>query len=203
MVCFFLGDLIFYLCSFRLSSSLVLKLPVQLLRQVFAHYICHFSFISFQFAFQKLSTHQHIQSKLRDEVLNTLEDILFEELMSLPYLDAFVREILRVDAPVPEIYREVIEDDIIPTSMPSYDAKGRLVGAIPVKRGQVIVLPLLEINRSVAIWGPTARQFDPDRWLDGNLPQSAQDIHSFNNLVTFADGCVGYGPFLFTAFHSL
>jgi len=113
----------------------------------------------------------------------------YDELMRLPYLDAFVREIMRVDAPVPEIYREVMVDDLLPTSGPSYDSRGKLVDYVPVKKGQVIVLPLLEINRSKAIWGPTAREFDPERWLD-TLPPAAEAIHSFNHLVTFADGCV-------------
>jgi len=110
--------------------------------------------------------------------------------MRLPYLDAFVREIMRVDAPVPEIYREVIEDNSLPTSVRSYNDQGEPVNFIPVKKGQVIILPLMEINRSKALWGPTAREFEPERWLDGNLPPTAEGIHSFNHLVTFADGCV-------------
>lgn len=134
--------------------------------------------------------YKDIQTKLRQEILDTSEDISYEELMGLPYLDAFVREIMRVDAPVPEIYREVMEDDILPTSVPSYDSCGKVVDAIPVKKGQVLVLPLLEINRSKALWGPTAREFRPERWLDGNLPPGAEAIHSFNHLVTFADGYV-------------
>jgi cytochrome P450 len=132
-----------------------------------------------------------IQTKLREEIISAPEDVSYDELMSLPYLDAFVREIMRVDAPVPEIYREVVEDDIIPISTPSYDSRGKLIDAIPVKKGQVIVLPLLEINRSTDIWGPTAREFRPERWLDGNIPAAAEAIHSFNHLVTFADGYVG------------
>jgi cytochrome P450 len=134
--------------------------------------------------------HQHIQTKLRKEVMSTPDDISYEELMRLPYLDAFVRELLRVDAPVPEIYREAVEDDLIPTSVPSYNAMGTLVDSVPVQKGQAIVLPLLEINRSKAIWGPTACEFDPERWLDDNLPPTAEAIHSFNHIVTFADGYV-------------
>lgn len=147
---------------------------------------------SFQFAIRELSTHRHIQTKLRQEVLSTPKDMSYDELMRLPYLDsdAFTREILRVDAPVPEAYREALEDDIIPTSMPSFSANGKLVDSIHIKKGQVIILPLLEINRSEALWGPTAREFDPERWLHGNLPPSAEAIHSFNHLVTFGDGYV-------------
>ena len=37
-----------------------------------------------------------------------------DELNALPFLDAVVREVLRIHPPVPFVYRIAIEDDIIP-----------------------------------------------------------------------------------------
>ena len=48
---------------------------------------------------QLLSTHQDVQSKLRQEIVdarNSHGDLGFDELVALPYLDAVFRETLRL-----------------------------------------------------------------------------------------------------------
>jgi len=47
-----------------------------------------------------------------------------EELNALPYLDAFVRETLRLHAPVSSTVRQAMKDDIIPLAIPFTDEKG-------------------------------------------------------------------------------
>jgi hypothetical protein len=47
----------------------------------------------------------------------------------------------------------------------------------------------------VAIWGPTAKDFDPDRWFtkDG-IPKGAQEFSGYHHSLTFFDGprtCLG------------
>ena len=49
-----------------------------------------------------------------------------DELNELPYLDAVVRETLRVHAPVPGIMRVAMEDDVLPLSKPYTDKYGKV-----------------------------------------------------------------------------
>jgi cytochrome P450 len=48
-----------------------------------------------------------------------------EELSALPYLDAVVRETLRVHSPVPSTIRVAMEDDVIPLNTPFVDKNGK------------------------------------------------------------------------------
>ena len=48
-----------------------------------------------------------------------------EELSALPYLDAVVRETLRVHSPVPSTIRVAMEDDAIPLNTPFVDKNGK------------------------------------------------------------------------------
>jgi cytochrome P450 len=47
-----------------------------------------------------------------------------EDLNTLPYLDAVVRETLRVHSPAPESAREAVKDDILPLKRPVTDENG-------------------------------------------------------------------------------
>lgn len=47
-----------------------------------------------------------------------------DELNALPYLDAVVRETMRVHAPVPSTVRVAVADDVLPLSVPLTDLKG-------------------------------------------------------------------------------
>lgn len=49
-----------------------------------------------------------------------------EELHSLTYLDAVVRETLRVYPPIPGVARVADKDDIIPLSKPWVDLNGKV-----------------------------------------------------------------------------
>lgn len=49
-----------------------------------------------------------------------------DDLSSLPYLDAFVRETLRMYPPVAFSARVAMEDDVIPLDTPFVDKRGRV-----------------------------------------------------------------------------
>ena len=70
---------------------------------------------------------QSIQSRLRDELLsvNNAQPSL-EELDALPYLDAVVREILRLDAVIGGTSRCSAREAVIPVSEPYLDRDGVL-----------------------------------------------------------------------------
>ena len=56
-----------------------------------------------------LSLHPEVQDKLRQEVLEATRtglDLSYDDLHTLPYLDAVCRETLRVYPPIPFVFRE-------------------------------------------------------------------------------------------------
>ena len=53
-------------------------------------------------------------------------DLEYDTLMNLPYLDAVVRETLRVHAPVPFTIRRAMNDEVIPVGEPYTDRHGEV-----------------------------------------------------------------------------
>lgn len=132
-----------------------------------------------------LSKYQSVQTKLRDEI-RTHYPFLFNPQTRdttdlnkidpdhLPYLDNVCRESLRYIPPIPMTVRELVEDDQL--------------GQYMVPRGTTVLVYSNAINRLPEYWGPTADQFDPDRWDD--LPNS----YTTNAFMTFLQGprgCIG------------
>ncbi|KAI6000267.1 cytochrome P450 [Pisolithus marmoratus] len=142
---------------------------------------------SLTWALVELARNPDNQSKLRDELLA----------LTLPYLDAVVHESLRIHPPLTDFVRVATEDDVIPLSEPVITKSGQAINSISVARGTKIGLPLACINRSTAIWGPDAKVFRPERWLEKDgIPKKAQDVQGYRHLLTFADGprnCLGKG----------
>lgn len=66
-----------------------------------------------------------IQDRLRDEVKSVAEMPTYDELNSLPYLDAIIRETLRFYTPVPGTHRIATEDRVVPLSEPWVDVNGK------------------------------------------------------------------------------
>ena len=72
-----------------------------------------------------LSQNKSAQTKLREEISNlSTDNPTMDDLNGLPYLDAVVRETLRLYPPVPSIQRQAEKDDCIPLSKPFTDKKG-------------------------------------------------------------------------------
>ena len=72
------------------------------------------------------------QNKLRNELLTVgTDNPTMDELNSLPYLDAVVRETLRIHAPVASTMRVATQDDILPLGAPIKDKYGRMIDAVP------------------------------------------------------------------------
>jgi cytochrome P450 len=106
------------------------------------------------------------------------------------------------------------EDDVIPLRQPIRGADGSWIKSIPVKKGQVIHIPSIGINRDEAVFGD-ADTFRPTRWLVGRgdaaeakyctpgehgLPPADQMCGGWSGLFTFSEGpriCVGMKLALF------
>jgi Cytochrome P450 len=81
--------------------------------------------VAMSWALYALSQNKHVQTKLREEICNISTDHpTMDELNGLPYMDAVVREVLRLHPPVTRILREARKDDCIPLSQPFTDKKG-------------------------------------------------------------------------------
>lgn len=101
-----------------------------------------------------------VQKKLRDELFTLqTEAPTMDELNGLPYLDAVVRETLRIHAPVPTTMRVATKDDVIPISEPFVDRHGKVQDSIHISKGSPIIIPVLSLNRSTELWGADALEF--------------------------------------------
>ncbi|KAJ3785706.1 cytochrome P450 [Lentinula aff. detonsa] len=143
-----------------------------------------------------LSLHKSVQNKLRKELLCVPTDHpSMEDLNSLPYLDAVVRENLRFHSPAPETARVAVKDDILPLSTPVTDKNGVIRHEIHIQKGQHILLAISGVNLSKELWGEDAMQFKPERW-ESKLPEAVTAIPGvWGNMMTFLGGphgCIGY-----------
>ena len=74
-----------------------------------------------------LASRRDIQTKLREELLSvTTETPSYDELMALPYLDAVVRETLRLHPAIPAVPRVASKDDVIPLDEPFTNRNGKI-----------------------------------------------------------------------------
>ncbi|EIN07006.1 cytochrome P450 [Punctularia strigosozonata HHB-11173 SS5] len=147
-----------------------------------------------------LSQNQDVQRRLRDEIVQAKAgrdgDLTYEELDTLPYLDAVVRETLRLHPPVPYVSRMATQDMTLPLAKPLKATDGSMLHHIAVPRGTKLVISFWAINRSTAYWGDDALEWKPERFLQP-LPQTLIDAHIpgiYSSMMTFGGGgfsCIG------------
>jgi cytochrome P450 len=136
-----------------------------------------------------------VQTKLREELLSLpTENPTMDELSSLHYLDAVVREALRVHSPAQSITRVATKDDVIPLGTPFVDKNGETHHSIKVTNGDLVTIPVIALNRSKSIWGEDAAEFKPERW--DSVPEGADSIPGiWGKQLSFLGGpraCIGY-----------
>ncbi|KIO34091.1 hypothetical protein M407DRAFT_64709, partial [Tulasnella calospora MUT 4182] len=142
--------------------------------------------------------YRHVQERLRSELRSLDTDRpTTEQLNSLPYLDAIVRENLRKNAVVDGTIRCAGMDEVIPVALPFVDRRGEVRREIRVGAGEDILISIGELNRDKEIWGDDAHDFNPQRWLDGSKPgpRSSEVPGVFSSILTFLSGpraCIGY-----------
>lgn len=147
-----------------------------------------------------LAQHQHIQEKLRHEITEARTktgSLAYDELVSLPYLDAVCRETLRLYPPLSYLSRTTREDIIMPLSKPLRGLDGEEIHEIPVPNNTNIIISIIASNRNPEIWGSDSLQWIPERWL-APLPSSVTNAHVpgvYSHLMTFLGGgraCIGF-----------
>ncbi|KAJ7028058.1 cytochrome P450 [Mycena alexandri] len=151
--------------------------------------------ISTAWALHNLAVHQDMQSKLRAEIFSVQSDSpTYDELNELPYLEAVIKESMRLRPSVEYTSRVAAMDDILPLGEPVVDKRGKAYSAIPVLKGQKIHLPLRALNVDKGLWGADADEFSPERWE--KLPEAVSTIPSvYSHLFSFyagPHGCIAY-----------
>ncbi|KAI0716854.1 cytochrome P450 [Earliella scabrosa] len=150
----------------------------------------------------RLAQRQDVQDKLRSEIIEALEsqggqDIGYDDLVSLRYLDAVCRETLRVHAPAPLRFREARQDTVLALSEPVRGIDGRQISQIVVPKDTPVFVNIISSNTDRELWGPDAEEWKPERWLEP-LPERLHDAKIpgvYSNLMTFWAGgraCIGF-----------
>ncbi|KAK0484070.1 cytochrome P450 [Armillaria novae-zelandiae] len=152
--------------------------------------------------FLELARHPKVQYQLRAEIREK-EKVIFtrgdtefsvQDLDSMPYLTAVVKEVLRVNPIVHTIARTAAHDDVLPLSKPVTLTTGKTVQEIAIPKGTFIIASVASYNRNKSVWGEDAHVFDPARWLCGSASKEVP-VGVYGNLFSFAGGlrsCIGW-----------
>ncbi|QSZ30113.1 hypothetical protein DSL72_004633 [Monilinia vaccinii-corymbosi] len=135
-----------------------------------------------------LCAYPEVQSRLREEVRAKLPSpesgatVTNQDIDYMAYLNAVCNEILRYFPPVPLTLREAAVDTVI-------------AGHRIPKGTRVMIVPWA-INKDEKMWGPSARKFNPDRWMPENGESHSTSGGSSSNyaFLTFLHGprsCIG------------
>ncbi|KAK7026343.1 cytochrome P450 [Favolaschia claudopus] len=134
------------------------------------------------FALLELARHPDFQQKLREELALNQGSIVYD---SLPLLNAFIKESLRIYPAAALRERVAVKDDFIPLSEPIITTTGKRITEIPVRRGEQVTLALASYHRLEKFWGEDAESFNPYRWIDGKI-SPGEAIGPYANLWRFA-----------------
>ncbi|KAF9057840.1 cytochrome P450 [Panaeolus papilionaceus] len=132
-----------------------------------------------------LSEHKDVQDRLREELKqsridNNGQDLSYDTLVQLPYLDAICRETLRFAR----------QEMALPLSNTIKGNDGSMLSEITVPKGTDVFISIITSNRNVDLWGPDAHEWKPERWLQP-LPEElvkARIPGIYSRMMTFLGG---------------
>ncbi|KAK0197878.1 cytochrome P450 [Armillaria mellea] len=125
----------------------------------------------------ELAVHPEHQSIIRAELKQS------SDYDSMPFLNAVIKESLRIHPNVHSLTRSAPHDDVLPLS------GGK---TLVVPKGQTLVCSAFLYNRLPSLWGDDAEKWNPARFLDN--PTSVS-LGVYANLMTFGTGprsCIGW-----------
>ncbi|KAH9922548.1 cytochrome P450 [Amylocystis lapponica] len=153
-------------------------------------------------ALMELANHPDCQARLRTE-LRAREKVVRDrgetyftapDLEAMPYLQAVLREVLRLYPAIYHNFRQSIRADVLPLSKPITTLSGKVITEVPIREGLRLVLSVSAYNRNKDLWGEDADEFNPERWLKSKGPRGPT-VGVWSNLLSFAGGvraCIGW-----------
>ncbi|TDL19925.1 cytochrome P450 [Rickenella mellea] len=153
------------------------------------------------FTLLELARNPQAQERLREEVRQYGGAISYDQVSKMEYLDAVMKEGLRLHPAFPLAERVAMKDDVLTLSKPIKTKGGQILTSFRVKKGQVFHIPYMAMQTNPNVWGENAAVFKPERWLTPcALPPRNELPRGWSNLVAFSDGprtCIGYRLALF------
>ncbi|KAF5360566.1 hypothetical protein D9756_005060 [Leucocoprinus leucothites] len=137
---------------------------------------------------------------LREEILEaqTNGQLNYDQLVTLPYLDAVCRETLRVFPPVNLAFlRTARSDMLLPLSKPVRGVDSQEMTEIFVAKGTNLIVSAFGANCNPELWGTDSYEWKPERWLSP-VPEAVTEAHMpgiYSHLMTFMGGsraCIGF-----------
>ncbi|KDQ07704.1 hypothetical protein BOTBODRAFT_648039 [Botryobasidium botryosum FD-172 SS1] len=143
-----------------------------------------------------LARNPAIQTKLRKELLEFPTEPTYDDFATkLPYLDAVIKEGIRMFPAGPSTERIAVEDDVVPLRQSIKTPGGKVLTSLRIRKGQIILVPTILINRDNAVWGD-GWTFRPERWLESDgLPPPSETTQGWSQTLTFLQGprmCIGH-----------
>ncbi|CAI2161358.1 13692_t:CDS:2 [Funneliformis geosporum] len=137
--------------------------------------------ISTSWALYQLAHHPHEQDLLREELVRAFPEKskfnpTFDEINSLEYLNCVVKEALRLTPPAPDIQRVNNKDVVLDGHF--------------IPKNTTLMIPIAALQRLPSIWGSTAENFDPNRWLDPSLIKKVNNYY-YLPFHTGIRSCIG------------
>ncbi|KAH9394167.1 Cytochrome P450 3A4 [Tyrophagus putrescentiae] len=120
--------------------------------------------VTLSHALFELARHPEAQARLAEELKNATQEkgITSEHFINsvlsdkaTPYLEAVIKETLRLYPPVPRLNRRVAVD-------------GYRLGGVELKKDMGVEIPAYAVHRHPDYYGPKPEQFNPDRFLPEN-----------------------------------
>ncbi|KDQ64100.1 hypothetical protein JAAARDRAFT_64014 [Jaapia argillacea MUCL 33604] len=155
-------------------------------------------------ALWELAKNPEMQARLRREIREAEMSVrqrgdpefALADIEAMPYLQAVLKESLRLHPVVPQIPREASKDDVLPLYKPIQTESGKLIHEVPIPQGTRLILSIAAYNRYPDIWGSDAHIFNPDRWLTDHVKDNkVPTVGVVGNLLTFSSGlrsCIGW-----------
>ncbi|CAN6312679.1 unnamed protein product [Urochloa humidicola] len=114
-----------------------------------------------------------------DRIIGRERLVTEQDIPNLPYMEAVVKEVMRLHPVTPLLAPRMSREDV---SMGDYD----------VPAGTLVFVNVWAIGRDPAVWGDTANEFRPERFVGSSLDVKGQDFE----LLPFGSGrrmCPGIG----------
>lgn len=124
-----------------------------------------------------MASHPFIQDKVRASCMELGDDYSVSEIEALPYLDIFIKEVLRLYSPAFQAPRETGEDVTI--------------CGVFIPKGTTLNLNPHIMNNQPEVWGPTAGNFYPERWNEKGEDGKGIDPYAFQSFINGPRICIG------------